>query len=84
MIRYLVTGESYAGMYVPYIASGMLDEKDTTYFNVKGIQINDPSINEDPTMTEGMNLETRLSSQYTNAYIVPAIPALLKYQNGSS
>ena len=41
-------------MYVPYIASGMLDEKDTTYFNVKGVQINDPSINDDNTMIEGI------------------------------
>lgn len=29
-----VVGESYAGMYVPYIASGMLDTNDTDYFNV--------------------------------------------------
>jgi carboxypeptidase D len=41
-------------MYVPYIASGMLDEKDTTYFNVKGIQVNDPSINYDSTMMQSM------------------------------
>lgn len=47
-----ITGESYAGMYVPYIASGMLDQKDKTYFNVQGIQINDPSINFDETMLE--------------------------------
>ncbi|PYH90769.1 serine-type carboxypeptidase F [Aspergillus ellipticus CBS 707.79] len=40
-----ITGESYAGMYIPYIASAMLDKEDTTYFNVKGIQINDPLIN---------------------------------------
>jgi carboxypeptidase D len=40
-----ITGESYAGQYIPYIASGMLDENDTTYFNVNVIQINDPSIN---------------------------------------
>lgn len=39
-----ITGESYAGMYVPYIASGMLDEEDSTYFNVSGIMIYDPSI----------------------------------------
>ncbi|KUI54170.1 Carboxypeptidase cpdS [Cytospora mali] len=39
-----ITGESYAGMYVPYIASHFLDQNDTTYYNVKGIQINDPSI----------------------------------------
>ncbi len=31
-----VTGESYAGRYVPYIASGMLDKNDTTHFNVSG------------------------------------------------
>ncbi|KAJ9312527.1 hypothetical protein DTO271D3_7229 [Paecilomyces variotii] len=45
-----ITGESYAGMYVPYIAASMLDKNDTKYFNVKGIQINDPSINEDDTL----------------------------------
>ncbi|TVY19505.1 Carboxypeptidase cpdS [Lachnellula arida] len=45
-----ITGESYAGQYIPYIASGMLDTNDTKYFNVKGVQINDPSINEDGTM----------------------------------
>lgn len=39
-----ITGESYAGMYVPYIASYFLDQNDTDYYNVKGIQINDPSI----------------------------------------
>lgn len=36
-----VTGESYAGQYVPYISSAMLDTNDTEYFNVKGIQIID-------------------------------------------
>jgi carboxypeptidase D len=40
-------------MYVPYIAAGMLDAKDPVYFNVKGIQINDPSINDDNTLIEG-------------------------------
>ncbi|KAF7333163.1 Carboxypeptidase cpdS [Mycena venus] len=38
------TGESYAGQYIPYIASYFLDQNNTTYYNVKGIQINDPSI----------------------------------------
>ncbi|KAJ5578786.1 uncharacterized protein N7459_007750 [Penicillium hispanicum] len=45
-----ITGESYAGQYIPYIASGMLDRNDTTHFNLTGIQINDPSINEDGVM----------------------------------
>ncbi|KAI0998242.1 Carboxypeptidase [Podosphaera aphanis] len=41
-----IAGESYAGQYIPYIASAMLDTNDTTYYNLKGIQLNDPSINE--------------------------------------
>jgi carboxypeptidase D len=45
-----ITGESYAGQYIPYIAGGMLDTNDTTYYNVKGVQINDPSMNDDSVM----------------------------------
>ena len=39
-----LAGESYGGYYVPYVANGMLDANDTTYFDLKGIIINDPSI----------------------------------------
>ena len=39
-----VTGESYAGRYVPYIAAAMLDEKDTKYYDVKGALMYDPCI----------------------------------------
>ncbi|KAI0472832.1 alpha/beta-hydrolase [Xylariaceae sp. FL0804] len=42
-----VTGESYAGMYVPYIAAAMLDQNDTTYYDLSGIMINDPVIGND-------------------------------------
>jgi carboxypeptidase D len=31
-----VTGESYAGRYVPYISAAMLDEKDQEYFDLQG------------------------------------------------
>lgn len=48
-----ITGESYAGQYIPYIASSMLDEEDCEYFNLKGININDPSINDDNTLIYG-------------------------------
>ncbi|PWY93892.1 alpha/beta-hydrolase [Aspergillus sclerotioniger CBS 115572] len=41
-----LTGESYAGQYIPYIASQMLDQKNETYFRVAGVQINDPYIND--------------------------------------
>ncbi|OAA43259.1 serine carboxypeptidase 1 [Metarhizium rileyi] len=39
-----MTGESYAGMYCPYIANAMLREEDTDYFDVRGMLIYDPSI----------------------------------------
>lgn len=39
-----VTGESYAGRYVPYIANEMLDQNDTCYFDVNGILVYDPCI----------------------------------------
>lgn len=31
-----VTGESYAGRYVPYISAAMLDKKDKQYYDLKG------------------------------------------------
>ncbi|KAF2725023.1 carboxypeptidase S3, penicillopeptidase S3, CPD-S3 [Polychaeton citri CBS 116435] len=42
--RIYVTGESYAGRYVPYIASAMLDENDSEYYDVTGALIYDPCI----------------------------------------
>lgn len=39
-----VTGESYAGRYVPYISNAMLDENDTEYYDVKGALMYDPCI----------------------------------------
>ena len=42
-----ITGESYAGYYVPYIADAMLNTNDTGYFDVHGIIIYDPSTSTD-------------------------------------
>lgn len=39
-----ITGESYAGQYCPYIAAAMIEQNDTTYFDVNGLLIYDPSI----------------------------------------
>ncbi|KAL8707605.1 MAG: hypothetical protein Q9220_007392 [cf. Caloplaca sp. 1 TL-2023] len=39
-----VTGESYAGRYVPYVANAMLDQNDTCYYDVNGILVYDPCI----------------------------------------
>ena len=42
-----ITGESYAGYYVPYIADGFIEAADDKYFNLAGISINDPIIGDD-------------------------------------
>ncbi|KAI4090925.1 MAG: hypothetical protein LQ344_004453 [Seirophora lacunosa] len=39
-----LTGESYAGFYVPYIADAFLNLADNVYHNLAGIAINDPII----------------------------------------
>jgi len=39
-----VTGESYAGRYVPYVANEMLNRQDPTHFNLSGILTYDPCI----------------------------------------
>ena len=47
-----ITGESYAGYYVPYIADAMLNSNDTKNFGVEGIMIYDPS-----TSTEAVQMQ---------------------------
>lgn len=42
-----ITGESYAGAYVPYIASAMFDREDKCYYDVESIMIYDPSTSYD-------------------------------------
>ncbi|MCJ1280044.1 hypothetical protein MMC21_007869 [Puttea exsequens] len=39
-----VTGESYAGRYVPYISAAMLDQNDTIYYDLSGALVYDPVI----------------------------------------
>ncbi|KAF2099925.1 serine carboxypeptidase [Rhizodiscina lignyota] len=39
-----ITGESYAGFYIPYVADAFIGAKDETYYNLKGVAINDPII----------------------------------------
>ncbi|KAI4730906.1 alpha/beta-hydrolase [Aureobasidium sp. EXF-10728] len=42
-----ITGESYAGFYVPYIADNFIRKNDSALYDVHGIMINDPSISYD-------------------------------------
>ncbi|KAF1971057.1 alpha/beta-hydrolase [Bimuria novae-zelandiae CBS 107.79] len=51
-----VTGESYAGFYVPYIADGFISANDTEYFNLKGISINDPIIGDETNQQQVVDL----------------------------
>ncbi|KAI4175277.1 MAG: hypothetical protein LQ343_001813 [Gyalolechia ehrenbergii] len=37
-----LTGESYAGFYVPYIADAFINQNDDVYYNLAGVAINDP------------------------------------------
>lgn len=39
-----LTGESYAGFYVPYIADAFIGAANTDYYNLAGVAINDPII----------------------------------------
>jgi hypothetical protein len=56
-----------AGMYVPYIADGMLDQSDTTYFDVNGIMIYDASIGWD-SITEQVPA-VAYTEAYANEYV---------------
>lgn len=42
-----ITGESYAGFYVPYIADSFIEANDNKYWNLAGISINDPIIGDE-------------------------------------
>ncbi|CZR55517.1 related to pheromone processing carboxypeptidase (Sxa2) [Phialocephala subalpina] len=42
--KIFVTGESYAGRYVPYISSAMIDRHDMDYFNLQGVMTYDPTV----------------------------------------
>ncbi|WVO14452.1 hypothetical protein L204_102086 [Cryptococcus depauperatus] len=41
-----ISGESYAGRYVPYISAAMLDQEDKRYYNLSGALVYDPCIGE--------------------------------------
>jgi len=45
--KVFITGESYAGFYVPYIADSFIEANDNKYWNLAGISINDPIIGDE-------------------------------------
>ena len=52
-----LTGESYSGYYIPYIANGFIEANDTQYFNLKGAAINDPIIGNEIIQFEGVAMQ---------------------------
>ena len=42
-----ISGESYAGYYVPYVANAFIQAKDKEYYNLAGVAINDPIIGDE-------------------------------------
>jgi carboxypeptidase D len=42
-----ITGESYAGKYIPYLADAMFNADDKEYYNISSIMIYDPSLSSD-------------------------------------
>ncbi|KAF2729635.1 carboxypeptidase cpdS precursor [Polyplosphaeria fusca] len=47
-----ITGESYAGKYIPYFADAMLQKNDSRYYDAKGILVYDPSVNTDAVLEQ--------------------------------
>ncbi|EEP76603.1 carboxypeptidase cpdS [Uncinocarpus reesii 1704] len=47
-----IAGESYAGLYVPYIADAMHAKKDKKYYNIQDILIFDPSVNHETVLRQ--------------------------------
>lgn len=50
--KIFIAGESYAGMYIPYLADAMLNENDTTYFRLNATMMYDPLINSHAVMRQ--------------------------------
>jgi carboxypeptidase D len=50
-----IAGESYAGYYVPYIASAMYADGNKDYFDLQATQINDPSTSYNAVQQQSMS-----------------------------
>lgn len=47
-----LTGESYGGYYVPYVADAFINANDPTYYNLAGVGINDPILGDETVQQE--------------------------------
>ncbi|KAK8216025.1 Alpha/Beta hydrolase protein [Phyllosticta capitalensis] len=89
-----LTGESYAGFYVPYIADEFISRNDKDYYNLAGVAINDPIIGSSTAQQAG-KFRSLIIQRMANVVLevdlrsVPAAPFMnywqeLFYLNGST
>lgn len=62
--KIFITGESYAGYYIPYIADAMLNTNDTKYYDVEAILMYDPS-----TSTNQVQEESKRPVSFLTLYL---------------
>lgn len=60
-----ITGESYAGAYIPHIAKAMIDANDKALYNLQGIQINDPTTSYSSIQRQSLSIPIALCTRST-------------------
>jgi len=72
-----ITGESYGGYYVPYVADAFINADDTKYYNLAGVAINDPILGDGDLQQEGKPpSQSRTMQPRLTSPIVPVVPYL--------
>ena len=66
-----ISGESYAGYYVPYIADAMLNSNDTKYFDVESILIHDPSTSTEAVQQQSKHPTFQIQDPLTRSQFLP-------------
>ena len=72
-----ITGESYAGYYVPYIADAMLNTNDITYYGVESIMIYDPSTSTEAVQEQSEHYMLRQFAHSANVFQSLPWPTLI-------
>lgn len=76
-----ITGESYGGYYVPYVAEAFINSNDTDYYNLAGVSIIDPILGDGDLQQEGER--ARITELYlcTDLPLVPVVPYINYWAN---
>ena len=66
-----ISGESYAGYYVPYIADAMLNSNDTRYYDIESILIHDPSTSTEAVQQQSKHHIIQMQHPLTRSKFLP-------------